>query len=632
MDKGFDRVIRIAVYVVALAMVAYHMLSAYGILIGSIEHQTVHLAFIFGLTFLVVVRSAGGPLRRLIYLAFLAGGLFVTAYVYVNLDTLEQNVGFPAPTDIAVGILMIFLTFEGTRQAWGWILPIVAFVFVAYFLFGHYLGGPLYHRQFSLGYVISYLSIGFSGIYGTFLSISANQIFLFVVFGSMMGLLRINDFLYELGKLVGRRVAGGPGQTAVVSSSLIGMVSGAAVANVAITGAFTIPYMKRAGYSAPLAGAIEATASTGGQLMPPVMGAAAFLMAFFVGVPYTDIMIAGLIPAILFYIGVMLSVQFASTAAGIKAPREMPDWSVIRRGLPMFIIPVAILTGLLLFRFSPAYAAFWAICTVVVLSFFRSGGRPTASEFLEAVTDGAIVGAQIGVSLCIVGLISQTLITTGLGGKIAGLVEVFSAGNIVIGLLLTMIVSLILGCGVPPVAAYSLVALVAIPTIIKMGVPVMAAHFFCFYFAIISAVTPPVAMGALAASAIAKANYFATAMKAFKLSLAGFIIPFFIVFNPAMTLQSTDMLNAVMSIIAIFVVLAVGTALLYGTGAVRFSGRDWLFGLVAVGASIAYALCRNILSAEIELVLFLIGLAFAVLLFMSQLRQKRMVVIDPALG
>ncbi|MAL80628.1 MAG: C4-dicarboxylate ABC transporter [Sneathiella sp.] len=623
MDKGFDRVISVTVYVVALAMVAYHMLSAYGILLGSIEHQTVHLAFIFGLTFLVVVRSAASPIKRLVYLGFLACGLLVTAYVYINLDTLEQNVGFPTPTDIAVGILMIVLAFEGTRQAWGWILPIVAFVFVAYFLFGHYLGGPLYHRQFSLGFVISYLSIGFSGIYGTFLSISANQIFLFVVFGSMMGLLRINDFLYELGKLVGRRVAGGPGQTAVVSSSLIGMVSGAAVANVAITGAFTIPYMKRAGYSAPLAGAIEATASTGGQLMPPVMGAAAFLMAFFVGVPYTDIMIAGLIPAILFYVGVMLSVQFASRAAGIKAPLETPDWSVVRRGIPMFVIPVGVLTGLLLLRFSPSHAAFWAICTVVVLSFFRSGGRPKASEFLEAITEGAIVGAQIGVSLCLVGLISQTLITTGLGGKIAGLVELFSAGNIVIGLLLTMIVSLILGCGVPPVAAYSLVALVAIPTIVKMGVPVMAAHFFCFYFAIISAVTPPVAMGALAASAIARANYFSTAMKAFRLSLAGFIIPFFIVFNPAMMMQSTDLVNGAMSIIAILIILSVGAALLYGVGAIRFSARDWLFGIIAVGASIAYALCRSIFSTEIEFALFLTGVLFAVLLTFSQLRQKR---------
>ncbi|MEX0828133.1 MAG: TRAP transporter fused permease subunit [Haliea sp.] len=624
MDKGFERSIKVGIYAVALAMVAYHMLSAYGILLGSIEHQTVHLAFIFGLTFLVVVRSAASQLGRIIYLIFFACGLFVTAYVYLNLDSLEQNVGFPTPADIAVGILMIILAFEGTRQAWGWILPIVAIVFVAYFLFGHYLGGPLYHRNFSLGYVVSYLSIGFSGIYGTFLSISANQIFLFVVFGSLMGLLRINDFMYELGKLVGRRVAGGPGQTAVVSSSLIGMVSGAAVANVAITGAFTIPYMKRAGYSAPLAGAIEATASTGGQLMPPVMGAAAFLMAFFVGVPYTDIMVAGLIPAILFYVGVMLSVQFASTAAGIKAPPEKPDWSVIAKGIPMFVIPVGVLTGLLLFRFSPAYSAFWAICTVIVLSFFRPGGRPSAAEFLEAITDGAIVGAQIGISLCIVGLISQTLITTGLGGKIAGLVELFSAGNIVIGLLLTMIVSLVLGCGVPPVAAYSLVALVAIPTIVKMGVPVMAAHFFCFYFAIISAVTPPVAMGALAASAIAKANYFSTAMKAFKLSLAGFIIPFLIVFNPAMTFQSDDMLNATLSIVAIIIILAGGTALLYGTGAVRFRARDWIFGFIAVGASAAYALCRNLLSGEVEMILFVIGLAFALLLVFSQHRQKHM--------
>ncbi len=206
----------------------------------------------------------------------------------------------------------------------------------------------MYHREFSFDYVISYLCTGLTGVYGTFMAISANQIFLFVAFGALLGGIRINDCLNELGKIAGRFSQGGPAHTAVISSSLVGMVSGAAVANVAITGAFTIPYMKKVGFKPEVAGAVEAAASTGGQLMPPIMGAAAFLMAFFVGVPYSDIMIAGIVPAILFYMGVFTSVQFLSVAEGIRSNPEQPDFRLIFRRLPLFIIPLLVIVVLLI--------------------------------------------------------------------------------------------------------------------------------------------------------------------------------------------------------------------------------------------------------------------------------------------
>lgn len=617
-----DRYLDWALMSVSVAMVLYHMAAAHFVMFGSFEHQIIHLAFLFAITFLGACRAARSGGGRAMQITLLVLALSATVYVFANLDQLEDAVGFPERLDVVVGVLLVLLVVEGTRRAWGWTLPIVATVFIAYFFLGHWLPEPLHHRQFDFSYVVSYLSVGLTGIFGTFLSISANQIILFVVFGALMGLLRINDFLYELGKLVGGRFAGGPGQTAVVASSMMGMVTGAAVANVVITGAFTIPYMKRVGYPGALAGAIEATASTGSQFMPPVMGAAAFLMAFFVGVPYADIMVAALIPALLFYLTVIFGVQFASLAEGISAPRELADKRVILRGLPMFFIPVAVITGLLLSRFSPAYAAFWAIITVLILSLFRRGGPPGIREIVRYMTEGAVVGAQIGISLCAVGLIAQTLVTTGLGSKIAGLVNLLSAGNMVIGLFLTMVVSLIIGCGVPAVAAYSLVAIVAAPSLIKMGVPLMGAHFFVFYFAVISAVTPPVGLAALAAAGIAKASYFDTAVRAFKLSIAGFVIPYLVVFNPVLNFAPRGFLSAAGSLISIPLGLFALASAMYGVAFTRLSANQRIVMVTAAGTLIGYALTWHRISAWMQAGLLVAGLACLGWVMMAQFRSR----------
>lgn len=604
-------------------MAGYHLASIYLFRLGSLEHQNVHLTLIFVVVFLGVAGKKKTLLGLALQVALMMTGLGLTAYVGFNLEYLEEAVGFPEPTDMIIGVLLIALTLEGTRQAWGIVLPIVALMFIGYFFYGHYLPGPLRHQEYSLGYIISYLSIGLTGVYGTFLGISANQIFLFVLFGSMMKILRINEFLYELGKVAGQRLQGGPGQTAVLSSSLIGMLTGATVANVAITGAFTIPYMKKAGYSPAMAGAIEATASTGGQLMPPVMGAAAFLMAFYVGVPYSDIMLAGVIPALLFYLAVMVGVQFASIADDIHAPKEKVDRKVILRGLPLFLIPVGVVTAMLLMRYSPGVAAFWGILACLALCPFRSGGLPRLPEILKVLSDGAIVGAQIGVSLTVVGMISQTLITTGLGAKVAGLVEMLSAGNMVLGLILTMFVALILGCGVPPVAAYSLVAIVAVPTLIRLGVPVIAAHFFVFYFAIVSAVTPPVALGALAAAGISGANYFATSFKAFKLAIAGFIIPFLIVFNPVLTLRFESVLDSATSIVAIVLAIVALTSALYGALVTKLNGAERAGIFASAVLFFVFSVAREAMPEAVSFGVLAAGVALFAFVTRAHLRAAR---------
>jgi len=619
----FRKAIDVAIVVVGFAMFLYHMVSTQYLFTGNFEHQDIHLGFVLVLVFLATLAKSRTVWQRSLQVGLIALSLVAAAYVFLNINHLEEVVGFPEPMDVVMGVLIIVLVVEATRQAWGMTLPIVAAIFVLYFVFGDWLPGALHHKGFGVEYVVSYLSIGLSGIYGVFLSISANQVFLFVVYGSLLGIIKINDFFFELGKGVGRVFQGGPGQTAVVSSALVGTVTGAAVANVAITGAFTIPFMKRVGYKPETAAAIEATASTGGQIMPPVMGASAFLMAAFMGVPYAAIMAAAAIPAVLYFWCLVVGVQFISVSQDIRAPKETIDKRLILRRMPLFLIPLFILIALLVMRYSPAAAAFWTILIAIGLSLLSKDTRPTPGALIRNIAWGAVVGAQIGISLAIVGVMAQTLITTGLGGKIAGLVEVFSGGNVLYALILTMIVSIILGCGIPTSAAYALVALVVVPGLVKLGVEPMSAHFFAFYFAVISALTPPVALASLAGAGIAKADYFKTSLSAFKLAISGFVIPYLIVFNPLLILNPESWMFALGTAIAVPIGLTTLTAVLYDCGLVRFTWPDRLLAAGVTAAMLGFAVFRHVEELPLEFPLLAAGLVLFVILLRGQVVRKR---------
>ncbi|HEU5067796.1 MAG TPA: TRAP transporter fused permease subunit [Sphingomicrobium sp.] len=556
--------------VVAAAMVLFHMVSTQVFLMTAYQFQDVHLAFIFTLIFLAALRGGSVWLQALATLCLLLG-LACVVYVYLNVDQLQIDAGFPDTMEMIVGIVLILLVLEATRRAWGWLLPSVAVIAILYYQFGSTMLGPFRHPPYGTDYIVSDLSIGLSGIYGMFLSISANQVFLFVVFGALLSVTKVSDLFFELGKATGRVFRGGPAQTAVISSSLIGMVSGAAVANVATVGSITIPYMKRVGFSPEMAGAIEANASTGGQIMPPVMGASAFLMATFVGVPYKTVMLAGIIPAILFYWACVLGVQFFSVLNGIGDAREQIDWPIVyRRGL-LFVIPLGLLIGLLLMRYSPSYAAFWAIVVSFVLSLLRKDTRPSPRDFLAAITEGAITGARIGITLAVVGIIARTIVTTGLGAKLAGVVDFLSAGHLGIALVLTMLVSLILGMGIPTTAAYSLVAIIVVPSLVGMGAGLLQAHFFAFYFAVVSALTPPVALASLTASGIAGGDYVKTSLNAFKLGIPAFVIPYLIIYNSEMIWQFRGGAMDILSLIVILVAVTTSTAFMFNCFFIRLT-------------------------------------------------------------
>jgi len=543
-----NRVLGYLIVAVACGMGFYHLLATQYLIWGVFQHQATHLGFALILVFLGGLKKL--KIRTLWNGAMLFSGFGVIAYILGNYQHVEMSVGLPTNVDIVIGIFLVLVVIEATRQAWGSILPIVSLAFIAYFFLGHHLPEPFWHLYFTPSYIISALGIGLQGIFGVVLGVSANMVFLFMLFG---GLLYVSGtgFVMELGKAVGVKLASGPAQTAVVGSAAVGTITGAAVANVVKTGSLTIPLMKESGYPPPLAGAIEATASTGSQMTPPVMGETAFLLATFIGVAYVDVMKAAALPAVIYFFPVFLAVEVLARKLKLRAKPMEVNYRLLKNAWPCFVIPLSVIFVLLIMRFTPMYAAFYGILAAVITPLLRKETRPTFGAVLDGFVNGAVMGAKIGVALACVGIIYVTMTTTGLGVKLGGVVEALCGGNLFLALVLTMLLTLLLGCGLVTPAAYAIAVMVVGPILTKMGLKPMTAHFFVFYFACISALTPPVALASLAGASLAGANYWRTSFIAVKLAFIGFSIPFLFAYNPVLLLQPTDPLLDAMVLIGI---------------------------------------------------------------------------------
>jgi TRAP transporter 4TM/12TM fusion protein len=550
--------------IVATAIFVYHMAAVVSLIQGPIEHQVVHLGLMFLVVFGAAVLQSPNGAGRTVWIVCLFVGVAVIVYIRVNYEYLLDMVGFPENPDMVVGVLLVIVVLVGTWMAWGNIFPSLAVIMIAYFFWGHHLPSPFYHPKIDLDLGISYLGIGFSGIFGSLLSVMANFGFNLVLFGALLELAGANKFFLEVGKAAGRKLAGGPAQTAVIGSSMVGMVSGAAVGNVLITGAFTIPMMKKVGFKPETAGAIEATASTGSQLMPPIMGIAAFMMAGFLNIDFSEIMLAGVVPSVLFYITLAFGVQLIAMEQGIKAEKVEVDRKVLRQQAPLFLIPLGVLITLLLMHFTAGLSSFAVNCLLLVMVYLRKSTRPSVRGLLETMAKGAVMAGKISFAVATVGILSQVFINTGLAHKLAVIVQMISFGMVPLTLFFTMILSLFIGLGLPAAAAYALVAILVAPGLVQLGIEPIRVHFFAFYFAIISAVTPPVALGALAASSIAESNFMKTAIEAFKLSLPNFIMPFLIIYNPVFLLREETTLGfGTLSILAAICALLLLTAVVY---------------------------------------------------------------------
>ena len=533
--------------------------AAFGVQPDFIQ-TSVHLSLALILVFTLSANKTPSSLK-IVYDWSLAVLAFITiGYHFIFYNEVAAREGVLTNTEFWLGIGAIALLLEGTRRIMGWPLVILALIFILYTFFGPYLPELFEHRGYDLERVISQIYLGADGIFGTPLFVSSTFVVLIVIFGALLEISGASGVLMDIATALTGRARGGPAKAAVVGSSLMGMISGTAVANVLTTGTISIPLMKRTGYRPAVAGAIEAVASTGGQLMPPIMGAAAFIMADITETPYTTIALAAIIPSVLYYIAVFFAVHLEAVKMNI-CPVEDGDLPKIvqtfRHGGHL-LLSIVIFILMLAFGYSIMFSSLYAIFGVVLLSFLRKWTRLTPKRLLTALINGAEAVLTVALATGTAGIIIAIISLTGLGLVFSTLIITASDGNLFIALALTMLSSLVLGMGLPTAAAYILVATLTAPALVELGVNLLAAHFFVFYSAMLSAITPPVALAAYAASGIANANPIRIAIIAVKFGLAAFIVPYFFVLNPALLGQGT--LTQVGSAFGLAVLAAVAMA------------------------------------------------------------------------
>ena len=513
--------------------------ASFGLLDAQLQ-RAIHLGFGLCLSFLLYPTLKSWRRDKLhpldLILAIL--GAAAPAYIVINYRELILRAALPTPTDVLIGALGILLVIEAARRVVGLPMVCVVLFFITYAFAGPYMPGLLAHRGLTVDNFVSHVYFTTEGIFGIPLGVSSTFIFLFILFGAYLEGTGLGKFFIDVANAIAGWASGGPAKVAVLSSGLMGTVSGSSVANVVGTGSLTIPMMKKLGYHKDFAGAVEAAASTGGQLMPPVMGAAAFLMAEFVGVPYVEIVKAAVIPAALYFIGVWLGVHFEAKRNNLRGlPRaELPKLGELLKTRGHLAIPLIVIVYLLVSGYTPMRAALVAIVLSILVSGIKKSTRMSFAEIVKGLETGARNVLGVLVACAAAGIIIGVVTKTGVGLKLASALLDLSGGLVLSSMFLTMITAILLGMGVPTTANYVITSTIAAPALIQMGVPILAAHMFVFYFGIIADVTPPVALAAYAGSGISGGNALKTGINASKLAIAAFIIPYMFVLNPELIL------------------------------------------------------------------------------------------------
>ncbi|HYD65245.1 TRAP transporter permease [Azospirillum sp.] len=663
---AFEGIAGRAIFAIAVLFSLFQIWTAAFNPLSSLVVRSVHVGFLLLMTYTLF--GFRQEERRTVpwydwLLGLLAFGLSLYHW-WFEADLIQRS-GDPSTTDLMVGIVVIALVFEAARRIMGWVLPIMCGVFIPYALFGRYLPFGLGHRGYDLDQVIDNLYLSTEGIYGTPTFVSATYIFLFILFGAFLeraGMIKLfNDV--SLG-LVGH-AKGGPAKVAVISSGLMGTINGSGVANVLTTGQFTIPLMMRFGYRPAFAGAVEATASMGGQLMPPVMGAAAFIMAETIGVPYSEVALAATIPAILYFGSAFWMVHLEAGMRNLVGlPRsECPSaLKAVVEGWYL-MLPLAALVYLLFSGFTPLFAgviglfatcalilgsgvaamigptalrvAFWVAIGLGAAGLWRLGfrtehmallvmgalaalclpfrsGRETFGLLVQALADGAKNALGVGVACALVGVLIGMLQLTGLSSGFAAMVVEFAQGNLLLALLLTMVASIVLGTGLPTTANYIVMAAITAPALKMMGVDLIVSHMFVFYFGIMADLTPPVALAALAASSICRAGHLEVGWIATRIAMAGYVVPFMAVYDPALLLQTDNPLA-----VAYIVVKACLAIALWGAATIGFfwTPLTWIERLIAGAGALLFVLALPVTDE--------LGFAIAVLFVLWQRWRMR---------
>lgn len=506
--------------------------------ISAINLRAFHCLFLLLFTFLLfpVTRKSLKQRRypSLLNLLLIALSIFCILYLVIYFPRVARSGGRLNTTDLYVAGIGILLVFEASRRACG-NLGILAAIFLAYNWFGAYIPGALGHNGLTLKRILSTQFWGTQGIFGIGIGVSATYIFLFVLFGSFLKYSGFSKFINDFSLALVGQTPGGPAKVAVMASAAMGMINGSAIANVATTGTITIPLMKQTGYSKNFAGAVEAVASTGGQFCPPIMGAVGFVMAEFLNISYVSVMIAAVIPAFLYYLGLLFAVHFEAKKRGLSgfSKENIPDAIKVIKEQGHLSLPLFLLITLMCCGYTPLYSAVISTVATVLSSYLRVDTRMSIDKIILAVTEGARGAISVGVCCVIIGIIIGTVTLTSLGLNMGYVIlSVVDNSNILLTGFLTMLMSVVLGMGVPGVAAYVIVQAVAVPVLIKVGIVPICAHMFCLVYACLSNITPPVAMSCYVAAGISGGNQLKTGLLAVRLGLVGFLIPFFFLTNP----------------------------------------------------------------------------------------------------
>lgn len=547
-------------YLITFFAVSWSCFQIFTARFGAFEaiiQRNICLMFALALVFLLYPARRGIRTERPEALDYFFSilGIIATLYIPYYFNELMLRAGYVHSSDFFMGLLLISLVLEASRRSMGWVLPLLALFFLAYAFLGPYIPGFWGHRGFSHYRIIAHMFLGTEGIFGIPLGVTTTYVFMFILFSSFLFRTGGGKIFIDLSLALFGSSIGGPAKVAIVSSSMFGAISGSAVANVVGTGTLTIPLMKKVGYEGEYAGAIEAVASTGGQLVPPIMGAAAFIMAEFTGVPYLRIAFAAIIPSFLYYSYLFTSTHINAKQKGLGGLRrdEIPEVKlVLKSGGHLLLAPIA-LVFLLLKGYTPSYAALYSTLVIVVLSFLKKSTRLSFMGYIETLEQAARDALNVTIASAVVGLIIGTATLTGIGLKIAGGIVALSRGVVLLSLFFTMIASLILGTGLPTTACYVTLSAMVAPVLISQGIPMLASHFFIFYFGIVADLTPPVALASMAGAAIAKSNPIRTGLIASKLALLGFTIPYFFVFNPSLLMVDSCFFEILQNSITAFV-------------------------------------------------------------------------------
>ena len=541
--------IAMAFKVFCIVVTAYHLIFAAGLWTPrTLQHRSIHVAMMLILSFALYPATKKASRKTIAWYDYVLMILSaVTAvYMYTNYNTIVNRAGVVNGTDVLVGAILTVLVLEATRRVCGSALPILSLIFILYALMGRRAGmipinipGIFLHRGYTLPKMFSNFYTNTEGIYGSSVNVASTYIFLFICFGEFMNKCGMGKFFNDIATALAGWSKGGPAKVAIIAAGLLGMINGAAVAVVVTTGSFTIPLMKKDGYDNEFSGAVVATGSVGGQLMPPVMGAAAFIMAETLGIKYNYLLVCAIIPAVIYYLGILFQIQLRADRLNMKpTPREeLPKVGQVMKESGHLAIPIIFLVYMLFFSGKTVImAAFYSIICTIVIAELRKNTRMSLNDIINALAKSAVSTVSVAIACACVGCIVGVCSITGFALNLANAIVMIGQNSLLFTLVFSMVTCMILGMGLPSIPAYIITSTVAAPALVQLGIPDIAAHMFCFYFAMFANLTPPVALASFAAAGISGGDPMKTGWASVKLALAGFILPYMFVYNNSLLL------------------------------------------------------------------------------------------------